>query len=103
MISERTLYRFIDSRVLSAMNLDLPRKVRFSARKNKVHVKVDKKCRIGRDFEAFKDFMLKILKELFFGNVYPYEKQTSRNSELDNLRQLVLRNEKTMSELLTTD
>ena len=57
MISERTLYRFIDSRVLSAMNLDLPRKVRFSARKNKVHVKVDKKCRIGRDFEAFKDFM----------------------------------------------
>lgn len=46
---------------------------------------------------------MNILKELFFGNVYPYEKQTSRNSELDNLRQLVLRNEKAMSELLTTD
>lgn len=38
---------------------------------------------------------MNILKELFYGNVYPYEKQTSRNSELDNLRQLVLRNERT--------
>ncbi len=46
---------------------------------------------------------MNILKELFYGNVYPYEKQTSRNSELDNLRQLVLRNEKAMSELLTTE
>ena len=30
------------------MNLDLQRKVRFSARKKTVNVKVDKKCRIGR-------------------------------------------------------
>ena len=57
MVSERTLYRLIDARVLSAMNLDLPRKVRFSARKNKVHVKVDKKCRIGRDFDCYKTYM----------------------------------------------
>ena len=57
MVSERTLYRLIDARVLSAMNLDLPRKVRFSARKNKVHVKVDKKCRIGRGFDCYKTYM----------------------------------------------
>ncbi len=53
MISERTLYRLIDNRILSAMNLDLPRKVRFAARKQTIHAKVDKSCRIGRDYDAF--------------------------------------------------
>ena len=48
MVSERTVYRYIDACILSAMNLDLQRKVRFSARKKTVNVKVDKKCRIGR-------------------------------------------------------
>ena len=48
MVSERTVYRYIDARILSALNLDLQRKVRFSARKKTVNVKVDKKCRIGR-------------------------------------------------------
>lgn len=57
MVSERTIYRLIDSRILSAMNMDLPRKVRFSARKNKVHVKVDKSCRIGRTFECFNTYL----------------------------------------------
>lgn len=33
MTSERTLYHLIDSRIVSATNLDLPRKVWFSARK----------------------------------------------------------------------
>ncbi len=53
MISERTIYRLIDSRIISARNIDLPRKVRFSARKKTVSSKVDKKCRIGRDYQAF--------------------------------------------------
>lgn len=53
MVSERTIYRLIDSRILSAMNMDLPRKVRFSARKNTIHLKVDKACRIGRTFDCF--------------------------------------------------
>lgn len=57
MVSERTIYRLIDSRVLSAMNMDLPRKVRFSARNNKVHLKVDKACRIGRTFECFHTYL----------------------------------------------
>ena len=57
MLSERTLYRFIDSCLISARNIDLSRKVRFSARKNPVHVKVDKTCRIGRDYIAFLAFM----------------------------------------------
>ena len=59
MLSERTLYRLIDSCVISARNIDLPRKVRFSARKNPVHVKVDKACRIGRDYNCFLKFMEK--------------------------------------------
>lgn len=46
---------------------------------------------------------MNILKELFFGNIYPYEKQTAKNSELDHLRQLVCKNEQAMSQLLTTD
>lgn len=57
MISERTLYRLIDSCLISARNIDLPRKVRFSVRKNAVHVKVDKSCRIGRTYDCFLNFM----------------------------------------------
>lgn len=57
MVSERTIYRLIDSRLISAMNIDLPRKVRFSVRKNPVHVKVDKTCRIGRDYQCYQKFM----------------------------------------------
>lgn len=57
MVRERTLYRLINSSLFSARNIDLPRKVRFSARKQTVHVKVDRTCRIGRDFSCFNTFM----------------------------------------------
>lgn len=56
-VSERTIYRLIDNRVISAMNLDLPRKVRFKARKVTVHHKVDKSCRIHRSFDDFNIFI----------------------------------------------
>lgn len=59
MVSERTVYRLIDCRAISAMNIDLPRKVRFSARKNPIHKKVDKACRINRDYQCFLDYMEK--------------------------------------------
>lgn len=57
MISERSLYRIIDAGLISAKNLDLPRKVRFKSRKKKKTFKVDRKCREGRTFEDFKKFM----------------------------------------------
>ncbi len=57
MVSERTIYRLIDSRAISAMNLDLPRKLRFKARRKRSDYKVDKACRIGRDFSCFQKFM----------------------------------------------
>ena len=53
--SEKTLYNFIDAGLIDAINLDLPRKVRFAARKKKsTEFKVDKQCRIGR---AYKDYL----------------------------------------------
>ena len=57
MVSERTIYRLIDARIISAMNIDLPRKVRYSARKVQRHLKVDKSCRIGRTYEDFKGYL----------------------------------------------
>ena len=57
MVSERTIYRLIDACILSARNIDLPRKVRFSARKQTVHVKIDRTCRIGRDFDCFTTYL----------------------------------------------
>ena len=57
MVSERTIYRLIDGSLISAKNLDLPRKVGFKPRKKKKVFKVDKACRIGRDFECFKKYM----------------------------------------------
>jgi hypothetical protein len=35
MISEKTLYKYIDNGILSVNNIDLPRKVRYHARKKK--------------------------------------------------------------------
>ena len=56
-VSERTLYRLINANALDAINLDLQRKVRFRPRKVTVHVKVDKKCRVGRTFDDFKNYL----------------------------------------------
>lgn len=57
MISEHTLYRLIESSVFSARNLDLPRKVCFKARKKTIHMKVDRGCRIGRNYECFTTYL----------------------------------------------
>ena len=57
MVSESTIYRLVDAQVLTARNIDLPRKVKFRKRKQKIHVKVDKACRIGRKYEDFTKYM----------------------------------------------
>lgn len=57
MVSESTVYRLIDSGLISARNIDLPRKVRFRPRTRTVSIKVDKACRIGRKYEDFLAFM----------------------------------------------
>jgi len=57
MVSESTIYRLVDYNLLTARNIDLPRKVRFAARKVRKHHKIDKKCRIGRTYQDFQKFM----------------------------------------------
>lgn len=57
MISESTIYRLIDSTAIAARNMDLTRKVRFKQRKNPVHFKVDKACRVGRTYQDYQLFL----------------------------------------------
>ena len=58
MKSERTLYAYINSGLFTARNIDMPRTIRMRPRKNiSKKLKVDKSCRIGRDFSCFKKYM----------------------------------------------
>lgn len=56
MVSESTLYRFVDYNLFSAKNIDMPRKVRYAKRRKKKDFKVDKACRIGRTYQDFLAF-----------------------------------------------
>lgn len=58
MVSERTMYRIIDSNILEVRNIDLQNKVKLRPRKNNecTH-KIDRKCREGRTYEDFLKFM----------------------------------------------
>ncbi len=56
MVSESTIYKLVDMGLFSARNLDLPRKVRFAPRRKKKEFKVEKSCRIGRDYQCFLSF-----------------------------------------------
>jgi IS30 family transposase len=57
MCSEKTIYNYIDAFLLDVRNIDLPRKVKFRERYKKPEFKVDKGCRIGRNYEAFQSFI----------------------------------------------
>ena len=58
MVSEATIYRLVDSGLIAARNLDLPRKVRYRVRKRKKSAfKGDRSCRVGRDYACFQRFM----------------------------------------------
>ena len=58
MKSERTLYAYINSGLFTARNIDMPRTIRMRPRKNvSKKLKVDKSCRIGRDFSCFEKYM----------------------------------------------
>jgi IS30 family transposase len=59
MCSEKTIYNYIDDCLLDVRNIDLPRKVRFRARRKKAEFKVDKGCRLGRSYKEFETFMEK--------------------------------------------
>jgi IS30 family transposase len=56
--SERTIYNYVNDHVLTAKNIDLPRKVRYKPRKKaKTRFKVDNTCVIDRSYKDFLAFM----------------------------------------------
>ena len=57
MCSEKTLYNYIDACFFDVRNIDLPRKVKYRPRYKKPEFKVDRSCRIGRNYESFQKFM----------------------------------------------
>jgi transposase, IS30 family len=59
MCSEKTLYNYIDACLFDVRNIDLPRKVKYRPRYKKPEFKVDKGCRIGRNYEDFQIFLEK--------------------------------------------
>lgn len=59
MCSEKTIYNYIDACLFDVRNIDLPRKVRFRERYKKPEFKVDKGCRIDRNYKDFETFINK--------------------------------------------
>jgi IS30 family transposase len=59
MCSEKTIYNYIDASLFDVRNIDLPRKVKYRPRYKKPEFKVDKSCRIGRNYNDFLTFMEK--------------------------------------------
>ena len=57
-VHEKTIYRYIDQRVLRVKNGDLPRRCMLKPRKAKpVEHKIDAKCREGRTYQDFLAFL----------------------------------------------
>lgn len=59
MCSEKTIYNYIDASLFDVRNIDLPRKVKYRPRYKKPEFKVDKGCRIGRNYDDFRAFIEK--------------------------------------------
>lgn len=59
MCSEKTLYNYIDACLFDVRNIDLPRKVKYRPRYKKSEFKVDKGCRIDRNYKDFTEYINK--------------------------------------------
>lgn len=59
MCSEKTIYNYIDACLFDIRNINLPRKVKFRERYKKPEFKVDKGCRIDRNYKNFCEFLEK--------------------------------------------
>lgn len=57
MCSEKSIYNYIDACLFDVRNIDLPRKVRYRARRKKPEFKVDKACRSGRTYKDFETYI----------------------------------------------
>ncbi len=57
MCSEKTLYNYVNARLFDICNIDLPRKVKYRPRYKQPDFKVDRGCRIGRNYSDFQKFL----------------------------------------------
>lgn len=57
MCSEKTLYNYVDAGLFDIRNIDLPRKVKYRPRYKRPEFKVDRGCRLGRNYSDFQKFM----------------------------------------------
>ena len=57
MCSEKTLYNYVDARLFDIRNIDLPRKVKYRPRYKQPEFKVDRGCRVGRNYSDFQKFL----------------------------------------------
>lgn len=58
MVCEKTIYNYIEMGALSVKNIDLPRKIRYRARRKKqMSYKVDKKCLEDRRYDDYLKFL----------------------------------------------
>jgi IS30 family transposase len=58
MVSEKSLYKYVNNGIFSVRNIDLPRRVRLRPRmKKREFLKIDKSCRIGRTYKDYQVFM----------------------------------------------
>ena len=55
-MQRKTIYNYIDAGLFDVRNIDLPRKVKYRPRYKKPEFKVDKGCRIGRNYQDFLTF-----------------------------------------------
>ena len=57
MVTERTLYTYMDAGLFTARNIDMPRKVRMKPRRKRPDtIKVDPKCREGRTLQDYEKY-----------------------------------------------
>jgi len=59
MCSEKTLYNYIDGSLFDVRNIDLPRKVKYRPRYKKSELKVDRGCRVGRNYHDYEVYLEK--------------------------------------------
>ena len=57
MVTERTLYTYMDAGLFTARNIDMPRKVRMKPRRKRPDtIRVDPKCREGRTLQDYEKY-----------------------------------------------
>lgn len=61
MCSEKTLYNYIDGCLFDIRNIDLPRKVKYRPRYKEPELKIDRGCRVGRNYHDYEVYMEKHL------------------------------------------